>query len=167
MKSKQTVPMRKAKALKLIRKHQPSNPAAFVKLGFRLNYIGAGVFREVARIAGCDLVVKFPLIPEGDDEGPEGIAHSASEMQRIEKLARVAELKPHLPKVFYFDRKNGIIVMQFYPELKPDAAVELLGKIVKKLVSRVGRVAMSDIHDGNVRRKRKGWDQLVFTDLGY
>ena len=165
MSTKQTVPMRKAKALKLIRKHAPSSPAAFVKLGFRLNYIGAGLFREVARIAGCDLVVKFPL---HETDGPaEGIAHSLSEMQRIEKLARVAELKPHLPKVFYYDKKNGIIVMQFYPELKPADAVELLGKIVKKLVSRVGRVAMSDIHDGNVRRKRKGWNQLTFIDLGY
>lgn len=165
MSTKQTVPMRKAKALKLIRKHSPSNPVAFVKLGFRLNYLGAGVFREVARIAGCDLVVKFPL---DEADGPaEGIAHSISEMSRIEKLSRVPELKPHLPKVFYFDRKNGIIVMQFYPELKPNAAVELLGKILRKLVSRVAKVSMNDIHDGNVRRKRKGWEQLVFTDLGY
>ena len=166
MASKQTVPMRKAKALKLIRKHSPSSPAAFVKLGFRLKYLGAGVFREVARISGCDLVVKFPL--HGKDGLREEIAHSLSEMHRIEKLSRrVPELKPNLPKVFYFDQKNGIIVMQWYPELTPAAAVELLGKIVKKLVSRVGRVAMSDIHDGNVRRKRKGWNQLVFIDLGY
>lgn len=165
MSTKQTVPMRKAKALKLIRKHAPSSPAAFVKLGFRLNYIGAGVFREVARIAGCDLVVKFPL---DEKDGPnEGIAHSLSEMKRIEKLSRVPELKPHMPKVFYYDRKNGIIVMQFYPELTPADAVELLGKVVRKLVAKVSDVAMTDIHDGNVRRKRKGWDQLVFTDLGY
>ena len=160
MSTKQTVPMRKAKALKLIRKHAPSTPEAFRKLGFKLTYLGAGVFREVARIAGCDLVVKFPL-----DE--EGIAHSLSEVNRIERLSKVPELKSHLPKIFYFDRKHGIVVMNFYAELTPADAVELLGKIVRKLVSKVAGVTMGDIHDGNVRRKRKGWDTVTFIDLGY
>ena len=109
--SKQTVPVRKAKALKLIRKHEPVTPNDFKKLGLGLASIGAGVFREVAQIKGCDLVIKFPLEEKGGYA--YGIQHSISEMNRIARLSRVPELKPHLPKVFYFDRKNGIIVMQY------------------------------------------------------
>ena len=163
--SKQTVPVRKAKALKLIRKHGPVTPNDFKKLGLGLASIGAGVFREVARIKGCDLVVKFPLEEGGGYS--YGIQHSISEMNRIARLSRVPELKPHLPKVFYFDKTNGIIVMQYYPPLGEADAVEYLGKIVKKLVSKMCKIAMSDIHDGNIRKKRKGWEQLVFCDLGY
>ena len=114
-----TIPVRKAKALKLIRKHSPTSPEAFKKLGLRLSYLGAGVFREVARIQGCDLVVKFPL-DDGAGCYAEGIAHSLSEMKRIERLARISEMKPHLPKVFYFDRKNGIIVMNFGIDFFPN-----------------------------------------------
>ena len=164
--SKQTVPVRKAKALKLIRKHEPVTPKEFRKLGLGLESIGEGIFREVAKIKGCDLVVKFPL-SDGGGCYSEGIQHSISEMNRITRLARVPELKPHLPKVFYFDRANGIIVMQYYPPLGEADAVEYLGKIVKKLVSKMCKIAMSDIHDGNIRKKRKGWEQLVFIDLGY
>ena len=58
--------------------------------------------------------------------------------------------------------------MQFYPRPKDDAeTVELLGKIIKKLVSRIARVQMSDIHSDNVRKRRGDWMSAVFTDLGY
>ena len=163
--SKQTVPVRKAKALKLIRKHGPVTPNDFKKLGLGLASIGAGVFREVARIKGCDLVVKFPLEEKGGYS--YGIQHSISEMNRIARLSRVPELKPHLPKVFYFDRKNGIIVMNFYPDASDADKVDMLGSLVRKLVQRICRVTLGDIHAGNVRRKRKDWEIPLFVDLGY
>ena len=160
-----TVPIRKAQVLRIIRRNSPTTPEAFKKLGLRMKPLGAGVFRRVFRIGGCDLVVKFPL--SEDSCFAEGIQHSVSEIKRIERLSRIDELKPHLPKIFYFDRKNGIIVMQYYPELKDGDGVDFLGKVVRKLVSRIGGVTMGDIHEGNIRLKRKGWEQLVFTDLGY
>lgn len=161
-----TTPVRKAQALKLIRKNSPTSPEALKKLGFRLAPLGAGLFREVFRISGCDLVVKFPLRLK-DGSSDEGIGHSVSEIKRIERLKCVPELKMHMPKVFYFNRKTGVIVMQYYPDINAEDAVDYLGKIVRKLVSRICGVTMGDIHDGNVKLKRKGWEQLVFIDLGY
>jgi len=43
-------------------------------------------------------------------------------------------------------------------------AVELLGKVVQKLVSKIVGVRMSDIHTDNVREAS---GRLVFIDLGY
>jgi hypothetical protein len=57
--------------------------------------------------------------------------------------------------------------MNFYPDLDAEDAVELLGNLVKKLVSKISGVTMGDIHSGNVRRKRKGWNTIMFVDLGY
>ena len=115
---------------------------------------------------GCPLVVKFPL---NDDEGfGEGRAHSTSEVNRINRLSRIQELKPHLPKVHYHDKENGVLVMSYYHKMSDDRAVELLGKIVQKLVSKTARVKMSDIHADNIRcQKDANVGRLVFVDLGY
>lgn len=139
------------------------------KLGFKFEFLGHGVFREVCRIKGTDLVVKAPL---GEGRGPkfdysEGITHSKAEMNRLGRLARIDVLKPHLPTVYYYDAKNGIIVMKYYPAIDADQKVELLGRVVRSLVSKLANVTMSDIHDDNIRQKRSDWQVCVFTDLGY
>jgi hypothetical protein len=126
-----------------------------------LRYLDAGVFREVYKISGCPLVVKFPL----SDGLADGIQHSISEANRINRLSKIKELVPHLPKILYHDRQNGILVMPYYKSLEGSHAVEQLGKIIKKLVSRIARVAMNDIHSDNIRRGSKGG--VVFSDCGY
>ncbi len=110
-------------------------------------------------------MVKFPL----DDGGiADGIQHSISESNRIKRLSKIKELLPHLPKIHYHDRKNGILIMQYYPRPRDaEQTVEMLGKVIKKLVSRIARVQMSDVHADNVRKRRSGWQSAVFTDLGY
>lgn len=144
-----------------------ATPADFRAAGIRLRYIDEGAFRQVFKVSGCPLVVKFPL---GDGSGSvsDGVQHSVSEVRRIKRLSGIKELTPHLPKIHYFDRKNGVLVMQFYPRPKDDdETVELLGKIIKKLVSRIARVAMSDIRADNVRKRRGDWMSAVFVDCGY
>ena len=98
---------------------------------------------------GCPLVVKFPLNEEQDFAG--GVQHSVSEVRRIKRLLRIQELKPHLPSVHYHDKKNGVLVMSYYHRMTPERGVELLGKIVQKLVSKIACVQMSDIHADNIR----------------
>ena len=131
-------------------------------MGIRLRYIDHGAFREVYKISGCPLVVKFPLNEEQDFAG--GVQHSVSEVGRIKRLLRIQELKPHLPKVHYHDKEGGVLVMSYYHRMTPERGVELLGKIVQKLVSKIARVQMTDIHADNVRSTA---GRLVFTDLGY
>ena len=142
-----------------ITKLQPTTVADFRTTGIKLRYIDEGVFRKVYKISGCPLVVKFPL-------DNDGIQHSVSEMRRIRRLGRIKELLPHLPKVLYFNGKSGIVVMEYYKALDPEKGVELLGKVIKKLVSRIAKVAMSDIHSDNIRQGRRG-EIVVFSDLGY
>ena len=148
--------------LRAIVKNRPSTPKEFRKAGIKLRYLGNGVFREVYKIQGCPLVVKFPLNEEQDFAG--GVAHSVSEVRRIKRLLRIQELKPHLPKVRYHDKESGVLVMTYYHRMSDNRAVELLGKIVQKLVSKIARVQMTDIHADNVRSAA---GRLVFTDLGY
>ena len=144
-------------------------PEQWKKLGLKFKFLGHGAFREVHRIIGTDLVVKSPL---GEGRGAkldysEGIKHSKSEMNRLGRLARIDVLKPYLPTVHYYDAKDGQIVMKYYPEIAEAQKVELLGKVVKSLVSKLANVTMGDIHDDNIRQKRADWQVCVFTDLGY
>jgi hypothetical protein len=166
--------MTTAKALRLIRQNKPVTPEQWKALGFRFEYLGRGVFREVCRIKGTDLVVKSPLGEGRIDpkrntklDYSEGILHSKAEMNRLGRLARIDVLKPYLPTVYYYDAKFGQIVMKYYPPIPQKQKVELLGKVVKSLVSKLANVTMSDIHDDNIRQKRTDWEVCVFTDLGY
>ena len=161
-KSSRVVPIRTVIA-RIIR-NRPTSPQAFRDSGIKLRYLDEGVFRQVFKISGCPLVVKFPL----EGEIADGVQHSASEVNRVKRLSKIKELVPHLPKIHYHDRKNGVLIMQFYPRPRNDAeTVEMLGKVIKKLVSRIARVQMSDTHADNVRKRRGDWTSAVFTDLGY
>jgi len=158
-KSSRVVPIRTVIA-RIIR-NRPTSPQAFRDAGIKLRYLDEGVFRRTFKVSGCPLVIKFPL-------EVDGIQHSASEVNRVKRLSKIKELVPHLPKIHYHDRKNGVLIMQFYPRPRNDAeTVEMLGKVIKKLVSRIARVQMSDTHADNVRKRRGDWTSAVFTDLGY
>ena len=153
--------------LRAIIKNRPRTPEEFRKTGIKLRYIDHGVFREVYKVQGCPLVVKFPL--NEDQDFDDGVQHSMSEVRRIARLSRIQELKPHLPRIFYHDKENGVLVMRYYPKMEKDRAVELLGAIVKKLVSKIARVQMSDIHSDNIRHQKdaSATGRLVFVDCGY
>jgi hypothetical protein len=147
-------------------------PAQWKALGFKFTVVGHGVFREACRINGTDLVVKSPTYegtvkPGKQPDYSEGIAHAKSEMNRLGRLARIDVLKPYLPIVYYYDAKHGQTVMRYYPAIPESQKVELLGKVVKDLVSKLAGVVMGDIHGDNIRQKREDWQVCVFTDLGY
>jgi hypothetical protein len=164
-----TKKMNTARALRLIRQHKPVTPQEWAALGFKFTVLGSGVFREACRIKGTDLVVKSPL---DEGRGPhhdysEGIQHSKSEMNRLGRLARIDVLKPYLPTVYYYDAKYGQIVMKYYPPIPRYQSFEVLGNVIKSLVSKLAGVTMGDIQEGNTRLKRKDWTVPIFTDLGY
>ena len=157
-KSSRVVPIRTVIA-RIIR-NRPTTVIAFREAGIKLRYLDEGVFRRVFKISGCPLVVKFPL----EGEIADGVQHSISEVARIKRLSRVKDFHPHIPQVFYHDKKNGVLVMRYYAKMEDRRAVELLGKVVQKLVSKIVGVRMSDIHTDNVREAS---GRLVFIDLGY
>ena len=159
-----------AKALQTIRRSKPVTLQAFTDLGLLGRYVGSGVFRCAYRVRGTSLVVKLPL-NEGTKKKPyyqSGIDHSLAEVRRILKLAKIKELRPHLPAVHYYDRRNGILVLTWYERIACHwERVELLGDVISELICRVAHTRTSDISPENIRLLEGKPNRLIFCDLGY
>lgn len=159
-------------AISRIRAYKPVNLEGFVWAGVPLEKkpIGTGAFREVLQVKDCPLVVKFPLA-EGleDDDLPDfrsSVRHSALEMKKLERLTKFKWMRRFLPKVYYYDRKHGIIVMQFYEDFDYDSFYGCASaEFVRTLIRRSTGVMISDYGPDNVRRGKD--DQLVLIDCGY
>lgn len=139
----------------------------FQKLGLKLESIGSGAYRRAFRIHGADLVVKFP-------SDPDGRFHTSLEVRRIKKLAQYQSLRPHLPKIRYYDKKTGILVVDFYDKYSETAAavpgnrtVELSWErdLITRLVKELTGVFVIDLYDDNLRIDDTQTVKLI--DLGY
>jgi hypothetical protein len=165
--------MRTQEALRKIRTQRPTSLKEFKTLGLLGRYIASGVFRESFRIKGTNLIVKFPLNESESDKKPEyrsGIAHTRTEMRRLKKLMRIRALRSHLPKVWYYDQSHGVVVMTYYANFDGyDACdkIELLGKVINKLMRQYAHTAMNDIQGDNTRMAGGKNKRLIFVDLGY
>jgi len=150
-------------AIKYIQKAKPRTIEDFESLGFRLKRIGGGVFREVYRIKSFPLVVKFPCDEPSD-------RHSRAEMRKIKKLSEFPFLRKYLPRVYYYDPKSGVIVMELYSRFSDNVdAADALGRLAGMLIHRLTGVPMKDIHTDNILTPdpRRRSPRLVFCDLGY
>ena len=150
-------------AIAHIYKHKPTTPDEFRAAGVPLGkHLGAGVFREVLKVKGCPLVVKFPLDANWDCH--EGVDHSALEMKKLARLKKFKWMRRFLPKIYYYDRKHGIIVMRYY-ELMTKHEFLFDIQFVRALIKHSTGVNISDYTWGNVG---KGWkDCPVMIDCGY
>ncbi|PWT76422.1 MAG: hypothetical protein C5B59_06770 [Bacteroidetes bacterium] len=158
-------------AVALIRKHGPSTPEEFTEIGVPLEKrkIGSGIFREVIKVKGLPLVVKFPIAESknGRVSYRAGKMHSTVEVKKIARLRKFRKLRGHLPTVYYHDRKSGVLVMQYYPAFVNDAdTLRALGKMVTKAISHGTGIEVSDIHEENVRMGKTS-KHAVLIDLGY
>lgn len=146
--------------LRLIQKHQPAEPSDFNRIGVSLERgVKAGVFRDVRKIKGLPLVVKFPM-------GHSGKIHSTVEVRKIKKISKIRSLRKYLPTVYYHDRKSGILVMSWHREFKDDKdAFNALGKMTTRALRQWSGVTVTDIHEGNVLQG-KG-NEIILVDLGY
>lgn len=166
--------MRTQDALRKIKTKRPTTLKEFKALGLIGRYVGCGAFRESFRVKGTNLIVKFPLNESRIDEKPIykcGVGHSRTEMKRLKKLRRIKALKTHLPKVWYYDQRHGIVVMTHYAKFGGYGGwnkIELLGKVINKLMRQYAHTAMNDIHGDNTRMTGGKYNKrLVFVDLGY
>ena len=77
-------------------------------------------------------------------------------------------MRPHLPEVFYHDKKSGVIVMRKYPKYDNyKSQADAMGEMIQRLVYKLTKVSCSDIHSENVRKRRFNKEQSVLVDLGY
>ena|SRR5271166_1351420 len=165
--------MQTQQALRRIQTKRPTSPKEFRDLGLLGRYLGCGAFRQSFRIRGTSLIVKFPL-NESTGHKPvykSGIGHSRTEMRRYKKLHHVKALRPHLPKVWYYDAKHGVIVMTHYAKLGGYGGwtrIGLMGNVIRKLILQICRTAMNDINGDNIRMAGGKYNKrLIFVDLGY
>jgi hypothetical protein len=165
-------------AVKRIRKFSPKTPFDFAKIGVPLKTKaeGAGVFREAVRARDLSLCVKFPLCDgkmpaSGNDDYHEGKWHTTTEVKRIERLRKFPFMRKYLPKIYYHDRKSGVLVMRWYEAFDNDFnAYCSLGNMAADLMYRLTGVKTIDIHGGNTRtsnpnRGEKG--RTILIDMGY
>lgn len=160
-------PISTSAVLRKINKHRPEDVAALRALGIGVKYIGDGAFRIAYRILGTDLVIKFPIEEGSEGDRSGGIAHTRAEARRIARLSETV-LRAHVPKVYYVDDKNGVIVMKFYEKSRTSARAHHFGQMLAKVVRKHLHINLRDLGHNNIRRTKDGWRTIgIMTDLGY
>jgi hypothetical protein len=159
-------------ALRLIKLWKPRTFEGFAMTGMRLTFIGCGAFRQVFQIAALPLVVKFPKTD--DDDLKTCIRHSVIEVRKIKALREFSILRPHLPKIYYFDKASGVIVMEYIDDTKiksdfadTDAARAYgVDRLVARLIKAHTGITVEDFSADNVRYDRKT-RFIKLIDLAY
>lgn len=155
--------------MKLIRENRPENLLTASNLGLKLIHVGSGAFRAVYRIKDTNLVIKFP------DPYENGEYHSREENRMIEKLYQYKVLRSYLPKIFYFERKSGVIVMEYYDKYSDRKAenphsMRTYGNItwervlIIKLIKRLTGEYFGDLYNANLRLDKN--KHVKFVDMG-
>ena len=168
---KRTIQRANVRALRIIRKFKFAT-AEDAKKKLPLVFHGEGAFRKSYRIAGTSLLIKFPVTQAND--GSYGYwsdrAHTRSEVRKIRMLAKYKSLRPHVPPVYYFDSKNGVIVTRFYPATSELRTLGAMRNVLTKVIREFAGVVLEDLSGDNAtvtRRTGSERGRLIFLDLGY
>jgi hypothetical protein len=129
------------------------------------------VFRSAYRVKDTDLVIKFPQEPNKN----YAKSHSAAEVRKIKHFTQYKSLRPHLPKIFYHDKKSGVLVMKrYYPISRSEGPLVnhcndgeydwrllLIGKLIEDLTGK-------PFEDGFGRNLAVDENNVLkFIDIGY
>jgi len=153
----------KRRVLRIIRTTHPKTAHELESMGLRLREIlsktkeGNGAFRRAYRIVGTNLVIKFPQI------GWECKQHTRDEVKKIRALSKYRSLKKHLPPVYYYNQRDGVMVTDYYRFICPDKSKN---SILSDVILEMTGVTLDDLMGDNVRSKEKDGEP-VFIDLGY
>jgi tRNA A-37 threonylcarbamoyl transferase component Bud32 len=138
-------------------------------LGLKLIHVGSGAFRSVYRIKNTNLVIKFPDLYEyGED-------HSRDEVRTIKKLYKYKVLRSYLPKIFYFDHRSSVIVMEYYDKYNDRKAgnphpMRTYGDItwervlIIELIAKLTGAYFGDLYNINLRLDKN--KHVKFVDMG-
>lgn len=110
--------MTRKEVISLFKKHKPKTAKAAIKLGIKLKYLSSGVYRDAYYIQRLGIVIKFPrpLTKKYGKEWHEcNLNHAQLEIDALNTIWYVSKvLSKHLPKVYYIDRDNGVIIVKKY-----------------------------------------------------
>jgi hypothetical protein len=161
------VGLQKRRALRIIRKVQPKVVIQLEATGLRLREIkqhtkkglkGNGAFRRAYEIVGTGLAIKFPRPDYADNA-----EHTRDEVRKIRELSKYKSLRKHLPPVYYYNGRDGVMVTDYYPFVCPDKSKNaVLSDVIRELTG----IHLDDIEGDNVRSRVKDGEPM-FCDLGY
>ena len=160
---------RDRKALELIEEYQ-FKTASDASIYLSLDKVGEGSFRTAYRITGTTLLIKFPVVVTHRKNGQvtgedskEGQVHTRAEVRKIRRLSQYRSLRSHVPPIYYYNGKDGVVVMRYYNtplDLEGRARDRLIRKVIKELTG----VTLGDSVGDNVKQHR---GRLIFVDCGY
>jgi hypothetical protein len=164
---------RTRRALGIIRRIQPKTvEEARTALGMACVEVGQGAFRTAYRVHGTNLLIKFPIMfnyptHEGDNwHDREGKNHTRMEVKKIRALLAYPMMAKHLPPIYYFNGRDGVMVTRYYPELQGVASAT--NRLVSEMFKEFCGVVMGDTSSDNLRTNGRGvWNKLIFIDCGY
>ena len=161
-------------AIRIIKDWKPRTNQDLKKTGLAFTYIGEGAFRRAFQIDGLPLVIKFPRLDGDDNDARTCIRHSVIEMRKIEALRKFRLMRPHIPKVYYFDKTSGVIVMEYIDDTQQstdfantnDARAFGINLLVQRLIRAYTGIIIDDFSIENVRYDRKTY-KLKLIDVAY
>ena len=174
---KRNIARRTQWCLRRIRKHQPKNLLETSQLGMTCVYVGEGAFRNAYRIAETTLLIKFPLIESFHKRGlngqyvtyrtddMDGKYHTRAEMRKIKALRKFKCLRSHIPTVYYYNGRDGVIVTKYLKKATQTDWAYNVGPLLSGVIKELTGITLEDIFGENVRKNHK--EQLVVVDLGY
>ena len=159
---------RTRRAIRLVRRWLPKTveEARALCMGALIE-VGSGAFRIAYRIHGTSLLIKFPVMFDYPDpkacHDKEGKNHTRMEVKKIWALRKHPIMRRHLPPVYYFNGRDGVMVTKYYPKSKwtNSATNQLVSEIIKEYCG----VTLGDLSPDNLRAQPSS--NLIFIDLGY
>ena len=173
---KRNIARRTQWCLRRIRKFQPKNLLETSQLGMTCVYVGEGAFRTTYRIAQTSLLIKFPLIENFHRRGSAGLFtyrtddkdgkyHTRAEVRKIRTLSKFKSLRGHLPPVYYYNSRDGVMVTKYFKKATRTDWMYNVGPLLSGVIKELTGVTLEDLFGDNVRKDRE--DRLVVCDLGY
>jgi hypothetical protein len=156
-----------------IAKYQPETASECRELcSFKLRKLGKGIYREVYKVVGADLVIKFPLKEEKTFKD-----HSRLEYRACRKVLLAPKkywaIISFIPEIPHYNPTTGVLIMEYCTPVKTLASTKQCTKLIAGLVTRVVdlswkgyRSGLADMHSGNLGFS-KASDHLKIIDLGY
>lgn len=145
------------------------SPEQFKKVTkLHLHPIGGGSFRNVFTVGDLPLVAKFKATQTSMSDKQ----HTQNEMRKIKKLQRIKWMKKYLPRVYYYNPKTSLVIMEYIDDSAPrdgDSAEEQrehgVWRMLEELIRRATQVKVDDLDIHNVRFDQST-NRLKLIDLG-
>jgi len=146
--------------VKKLKKIHPTSAADLRRGKIKFRFLDEGCYRKVYSILGTGTVIKFPFAAKKEYLS-DSIAHALREMMAFSKVRKRRKFRKHLPKIYYQDLLNGVMLMKEYRRGGTDDWKE------KALIRRFRnsfRSPCGDLGWYNMGRDEKGTN--IFLDLG-